>query len=70
MPYKKIAELKKGRDDVNLLYVRNAEQAYLELVDLHKYKRIDCVDKKDKLRDMLEIHEDIYNIVKKELKIK
>ena len=70
MPYKKIAELKKGRDDVNLLYVRNAEQAYLELVDLHKYKRIDCVDKKDKLRDMLEIYEDIYNIVKKELKIK
>ena len=70
MPYKKIAELKKGRDDVNLLYVRNAEQAYLELVDLHKYKRIDCVDRKDKLRDMSEIHEDIYNIVKKELKIK
>ena len=70
MPYKKIAELKKGREDVNLLYVRNAEQAYLELVDLHDYERIDCVDKKGKLRDMLEIHEDIYKLVEKELKIK
>ena len=70
MPYKRIAELKKGRDDVNLIYVRNAEQAYLELVDLHDYKKIDCVDKKDKLRDMLEIHEDIYKLVAKELKLK
>ena len=70
MPYKRIAELKKGRDDVNLIYVRNAEQAYLELVDLHGYKKVDCTDKKDKLRDMLEIHEDIYNLVKKELKLK
>ena len=70
MPYKRIAELKKGREDVNLIYIRNAEQAYLELVDLHGYKKIDCVDKKDKLRDMLEIHEDIYNLVKKELKLK
>ena len=43
----------------DLIYVRNAEQAYLELVDLHGYKKIDCTDKKDKLRDMLEIHEDI-----------
>jgi len=70
MPYKKIAELKKGREDVNLIYVRNAEQAYLELVDLHGYKKIDCTDKKDKLRDMLEIHEDIYKLVAKELKLK
>ena len=70
MPYKRIAELKKGREDVNLIYVRNAEQAYLELVDLHGYKKIDCTDKKDKLRDMLEIHEDIYKLVAKELKLK
>ena len=70
MPYKIIAELKKGREDVNLIYVRNAEQAYLELVDLHGYKKIDCTDKKDKLRDMLEIHEDIYKLVAKELKLK
>ena len=70
MPYKKVAELKKGREDVNLIYVRNAEQAYLELVDLHNYEKIDCVDKKGKLRDMLEIHEDIYKLVEKEFKIK
>ena len=44
--------------------------AYLELVDLHNYKKIDCVSKKDKLRDMEEIHEEIYNLVKKELKFK
>ena len=72
MPYKKIAELKKGREDneSSLLYIRNAEMAYLELVDLHNYKKIDCVSKKDKLRDMEEIHEEIYNLVKKELKFK
>ena len=47
----------------------DAEKAYLELVELHDYKKIDCVDKKGKLRDILDIQEDIYKEVAKELGI-
>ncbi len=70
MPYKKVAELKKGRSEKadqheqSLLHIRNAEHAYLELVDLHGYKKIDCVDNKNKLRDIEDIQEDIYDLVK------
>ena len=70
MPYKKVAELKKGRNEgadqheQSLLHIRNAEHAYLELVDLHGYKKIDCVDNKNKLRDIEDIQEDIYDFVK------
>lgn len=73
MPYKKEAELKKGRKEpadqheVSMLHIRNAEHAYLELAELHNYKKINCVDKKNKLRDIEDIQEEIYNIVKEEL---
>ena len=69
MPYQKVVELKKGRpegDDqheASPLHLRNAEHAYLELAELHDYKKIDCVDKKGKLRDIEQIHEDIYQVV-------
>lgn len=69
MPYKMVAELKKGRPEPSdqhessLLHIRNAEQAYLELAEIHNYKKIDCVDKKGKLRDVLDIHEDVFNII-------
>lgn len=75
MPYKKEAELKKGRKEpadqheVSMLHIRNAEHAYLELAELHNYKKINCVDKKNKLRDIEDIQGEIYNIVKEELKI-
>ena len=72
MPYKKEAELKKGRKEpadqheVSMLHIRNAEHAYLELAELHNYKKINCVDKKNKLRDIEDIQEEIYELVKKE----
>ena len=46
------------------LHIRNAEHAYLELCELHDYKKIECVDKSKKLRDIMDIHEEIYSIVK------
>ena len=76
MPYKKVAELQKGRPEpedqheASVLHIRNAEHAYLELAELHHYKKIDCVDKKDKLRDIEDIHEDVYKIVCEELGIR
>lgn len=69
MPYKKVAELKSLRSESsdlhenNILYIRNAEQAYLELASMHNYKKINCVDKNNKLRDILSIHEEIYEII-------
>lgn len=75
VPYKKVAELRSGRrepadqHESNPIHIRNAEKAYLELAELHDYKKIDCVDKKGKLRDILDIQEDIYKEVAKELKI-
>ena len=69
VPYKKVAELLKGRGPIDgnekrPLQIRNAEHAYLELAKLHNYKKIDCVDKTNKLRDVFDIQEEILNIVK------
>jgi dTMP kinase len=69
VPYKKVAELLKGRGPIDgneksPLHIRNAEHAYLELAKLHDYKKIDCVDKTNKLRDVFDIQEEILNIVK------
>ena len=51
------------------MHIRNAEHAYLELAEIHDYKKIECVDKKGKMRDIEDIHEDVYKIVSKELNI-
>ena len=75
VPYKKVAELRNGRSEpadqheANPIHIRNAEKAYLELAELHGYKKISCVDKKGKLRDIEDIQEDIYKEVAKELDI-
>ena len=75
VPYKKVAELRAGRDEpadqheASPLHIRNAEHAYLELAEIHNYKKIDCVDKKGKMRNIEDIHEDVYDIVAKELDI-
>jgi dTMP kinase len=75
VPYKKVAELRAGRDEpadqheASPLHIRNAEHAYLELAEIHDYKKIECVDKKGKMRDIEDIHEDVYKIVSKELNI-
>lgn len=68
MPYKKTMELKREKADNDnynnvLNYYKNSEDAYLELAKMNNHKVISCV-KDDKLRDILEIHEEIYNIVK------
>ena len=74
MPYEKTKELKRDRiekpDKVesNPIYLKNSERAYLELADLYSYKKINCVDKKNKLRDIEDIHEEVYKIVLEELK--
>ena len=73
VPYKKVIELRSGRrepadqHESNPLHIRNAEHAYLELAELHGYKKINCLDKKNKLRDIEDIQEDIYNLVIKEI---
>ena len=70
MPYKKTTELKSGRaepgdqHETSSIHLKNAEAAYLELAELHNYKKIDCVLKDNKLRDIMDIHEEVYNIVK------
>lgn len=75
MPYEKTVELKRGRaekpDQVESspIYLKNAERAYLELADLHDYKKVSCVDKKGKLRDIEDIQEEVFNIVSNELNI-
>lgn len=69
MPYKKAAELKKGRHESldqhesSELHLKNAENAYLELADIHHYETIKCVDRKNNLRPIEEIHEEIYKII-------
>ena len=74
MPYDKAKELKRNRTEKpdmvesNPIYLKNAERAYLELAEINKYQKIDCVDKKKKLRDIEDIHEEVYKIVTEELK--
>ncbi len=76
VPYQKVAELEKGRPEpedqheASLLHIRNAEHAYLELAEIHHYKKIDCVTKKGKLRDIEDIHEEVYKLVCDVLDIK
>ena len=73
VPYAKVAELRGKRAEApdqhesNPLHIRNAEHAYLELAELHGYKKINCCDKKGDLRDIESIQEDVYDIVCKEL---
>ncbi len=74
VPYKKVVELLSGRrtsdqHEISSIHIRNAEKAYLELAEIHNYKKIDCIDKKGKLRDIEDIQADIYKEVAKELGI-
>ncbi len=73
MPYKKACELRKGRAEApdqqesSEIHLHNAEKAYLELAEMHHYETIKCVDKKGNLRGILDIHEEIYNLIKEKL---
>ena len=71
MPLKKVLELKKGRmysdeHESSISYLKTSEEAYLELTEIKNYHKIECLEK-DRLRDILDIHEEIYNIVIKEV---
>lgn len=76
VPYKKVAELRNGRiekpdqHEANPLHIRNAEHAYLELAEIHDYKKINCIGKNGKVRDIEDIQSEVLDIVKKELDIK
>lgn len=73
MPYEKSKELRRGRIEESDLvesspiYLKNSERSYLELAELHNYKKVDCVGKKKQLRDIEDIQEEVYNIVVEEL---
>ena len=71
MPYKKVVELNRGRigtdeHESSLSYLKTSEEAYLELASMNNHQIIKCVNG-DKLRDILDIHEEIYNIVNDKL---
>lgn len=76
VPYKKVAELRNGRvesadqHEASPLHMRNAEHAYLELAEIHDYKKINCISKNGKMRDIEDIQAEVLDIVKKELDIK
>lgn len=72
MPLKKILELKKGRigsdnHENSIHFLKTSEDAYLELAELKKHHIIKCTEK-DKLRDIMDIHEEIYKLVESDLK--
>lgn len=72
MPYKFSKTLQNNRKELdehelseeNLI---NAENAYLEMVDLFNFTKIECIND-NKIRNIEDISEEIYNIVKSEIK--
>ncbi len=75
MPYDNAMELKKLRSknetpdhhEASEEHLKNAEKAYLELAELYNWQLIKCV-KDNKIRNIDDIHEEIYELVMKELK--
>lgn len=70
MPVYCIEKLKKNRDEldvheINKKYLENAEQTYLELVELYNYKKISCI-RDNNIKSIDEIHKEIYDFVTKE----
>ena len=69
MPYEYSKKLQKNRDELdehekspeNII---NAENAYLELSKIYDFDIIECI-RNEELRTINDIHEEIYNIVKK-----
>lgn len=69
MPYQYALELKKNRkeepDQLELSeeHLINAENAFLELVELYGFSKINCIQK-GKIRSKEDINEEIYSLVK------
>jgi len=70
MPYEHACELKKNRKELpdeterNVQYLKNGENAYLELANLYNFDIINCVND-DKVRTIENINDEVYQKVKK-----
>ncbi len=62
-------EKEKDIHERNPEYLRESFEAARSLVDKYNWNEIHCVDENNELRTIDEIHEEIFNIVKKELKL-
>ena len=69
MPYQYALELKKSRKEApdqheaNEEHLINAESAFLELVELYGFSKVECVQN-GKIRSIEDIHEEVYSLVK------
>ena len=76
MPYLAACELKKNREEeldeteTNEEYLKLSEKAFLELAKIYNYDKIDCATEDDKPRSIEAIHEDVYQAVKNNIKVK
>ena len=70
MPYEYSIKLRNKRDEkpdqheMNINHLKHAEQAYLELENIYKFERIDCVEE-GIIKTPEEISNEVYNKVKK-----
>lgn len=76
VPCDKVKELKEQRQltekfdqhEQDPEHLKNAENAYLELAELHNYHTINCLNENDNMRTIDDINEEVYTIVKKTLR--
>lgn len=72
VPHEYAMELEKNRTELDQHeqskdHLKSSEEAYLELADLHQYKKINCI-KDGKLRTIEDIHKEIYQYIKEKIK--
>ena len=68
MPYQYTIELRKNRTSIDehekdINYLKNSEEAYIELSELYNWEKIECV-KDEKIKTIEEINDEIYEIIK------
>ncbi len=69
MPYQYALELKKNRQEIpdqheaSEDHLKNAENAFLELADLYRFNKVNCVNN-GKIRTKEDIHEEVYTLIK------
>ena len=69
MPLKYSIELRKNRESTDEhekdeTYLKNSEEAYIELSELYNWDKIECV-KDDNIRSIEDINDEIFNLIKK-----
>ena len=73
MPYEYSIKLRNGRDEkpdqheMDINHLKHAEQAYLELENIYKFERINCVEN-ERIKTPDEISNEVYTKVKRLLK--